>query len=293
MMKESTQKFGGLRRFLLPVASLCLGLVVFAGTASLADREDSVLQGVSVGSVGSDSALSSSAASISEFRATNVTTPNRQRKVAPTGGQQSQGGTDPVAVEMDEEDIVRHVGRVISSTPVPSSGNAAASRAAGGLAIGSPCSCDQDCAASGDQCNVVQCIVRGLCTGDNATPCSSDGDCTDNGTCDAAARCFVRQIAVFDHPHSGADRDDVSQWLVRRHLGDHLQRILAASEQVITNQCRIGDLGQRDVRAILGVLRLDPGATKGIITTTSDFAPGIADEFQQVIPYQLETSRSS
>lgn len=44
-----------------------------------------------------------------------------------------------------------------------------------------------------------------------------------------------------------------------------------------------------DVRAVFGVLRLDPGATKGIITTTSDFAPGIADEFQKLIPYQLET----
>jgi restriction system protein len=48
-------------------------------------------------------------------------------------------------------------------------------------------------------------------------------------------------------------------------------------------------VSQNDVRAIFGVLRLDPGATKGIITTTSDFAPGVADEFQKVIPYQLET----
>ncbi len=48
-------------------------------------------------------------------------------------------------------------------------------------------------------------------------------------------------------------------------------------------------VSQNDVRAIFGVLRLDPAATKGIITTTSDFAPGVADEFQKVIPYQLET----
>ncbi len=48
-------------------------------------------------------------------------------------------------------------------------------------------------------------------------------------------------------------------------------------------------VSQNDVRAIFGVLRLDLGATKGIITTTSDFAPGVADEFQKVIPYQLET----
>jgi restriction system protein len=48
-------------------------------------------------------------------------------------------------------------------------------------------------------------------------------------------------------------------------------------------------VSQNDVRAIFGVLRLDPGATKSVITTTSDFAPGVADEFQKVIPYQLET----
>jgi len=44
-----------------------------------------------------------------------------------------------------------------------------------------------------------------------------------------------------------------------------------------------------DVRAIFGVLSLDSSATKALITTTSDFAPGVADEFQRVIPYRLET----
>jgi len=48
-------------------------------------------------------------------------------------------------------------------------------------------------------------------------------------------------------------------------------------------------VSQNDVRAIFGVLCLDHGATKGIITTTSDFAPGVADEFQKAIPYRLET----
>jgi restriction system protein len=48
-------------------------------------------------------------------------------------------------------------------------------------------------------------------------------------------------------------------------------------------------VSQNDVRAIYGVLSRDPGATKGIITTTSDFAPGVADEFQNEIPYRLVT----
>jgi restriction system protein len=45
-----------------------------------------------------------------------------------------------------------------------------------------------------------------------------------------------------------------------------------------------------DVRALLGVLAGDPKATKGVITTTSDFAPMIpSDPFIcQFIPYRLE-----
>ena len=48
-------------------------------------------------------------------------------------------------------------------------------------------------------------------------------------------------------------------------------------------------VSQNDVRAILGVLALDLSATKGVITTTSDFAPGVQEEFDNVIPYRLET----
>lgn len=43
-----------------------------------------------------------------------------------------------------------------------------------------------------------------------------------------------------------------------------------------------------DARALYGVLMLDQRASKGIITTTSDFAPSIASEFDQAIPYRLE-----
>lgn len=45
-----------------------------------------------------------------------------------------------------------------------------------------------------------------------------------------------------------------------------------------------------DVRALLGVLQADPGATKGYVTTTSDFAPMIKkDKFiAPFIPFRLE-----
>jgi restriction system protein len=44
-----------------------------------------------------------------------------------------------------------------------------------------------------------------------------------------------------------------------------------------------------DVRALMGVLDPD-GASKGFVTTTSDFAPGIATDplIQRLIPRQLE-----
>jgi restriction system protein len=45
-----------------------------------------------------------------------------------------------------------------------------------------------------------------------------------------------------------------------------------------------------DVRALSGVLHGDPRATKGIVTTTSTFAPGIATDpfIAPLIPYRLE-----
>jgi len=48
-------------------------------------------------------------------------------------------------------------------------------------------------------------------------------------------------------------------------------------------------VGQNDVRAILGVLTREQDASKGVITTTSDFAPGIMDEFEKMMPYRIET----
>jgi len=45
-----------------------------------------------------------------------------------------------------------------------------------------------------------------------------------------------------------------------------------------------------DVRAMLGVLNTDPNASKGIITTTSDFQPEIytGPEFRPFLPFRLE-----
>ena len=93
---------------------------------------------------------------------------------------------DAEKVKPVDDGRVVHVGRVIAGTPVPTKGGlVAASRAAGSIPIGVPCSCDQDCAAVGDACNIVQCIVRSFCSDDNSVPCITDSDCAaaGAGTC--------------------------------------------------------------------------------------------------------------
>ena len=43
-----------------------------------------------------------------------------------------------------------------------------------------------------------------------------------------------------------------------------------------------------DVRALVGVVAADLQVSKGLVTTTSDFAPGIAHEYKHMIPHRLE-----
>jgi restriction system protein len=43
-----------------------------------------------------------------------------------------------------------------------------------------------------------------------------------------------------------------------------------------------------DVRALAGVVSLDQAVSKGIVTTTSDFAPGIQTEFATLMPSRIE-----
>jgi hypothetical protein len=42
------------------------------------------------------------------------------------------------------------------------------------------------------------------------------------------------------------------------------------------------------VRATYGVLSLHQNVSKMVVTTTSQFAPGVFDEFKPVMPYRLE-----
>jgi restriction system protein len=45
-----------------------------------------------------------------------------------------------------------------------------------------------------------------------------------------------------------------------------------------------------DVRALIGVITVEANVSKGILTTTSDFAPGILQDenIKRLMPYRLE-----
>jgi len=44
----------------------------------------------------------------------------------------------------------------------------------------------------------------------------------------------------------------------------------------------------KDVRELLGVLDVEQNVSKGIVTTTSTFAPGVEEEMKRFMPYRLE-----
>jgi len=176
-----------------------IGLLVFGLSLQVAPAES----GGNVASTDTDSAGGASAPAPAPTR-------ERQPLNAPlqpdaTERLRHQDGDTVEAVETRV-----HFVKVIGSSPVASSGGAAASRARGGLPLAAECSCDEDCDPGlGDQCNIVQCIVRGICTDQvdgMDVPCSTaqaggsaDADCeaAGAGTCDADSfrqRCDVVQL---------------------------------------------------------------------------------------------------
>ena len=48
-----------------------------------------------------------------------------------------------------------------------------------------------------------------------------------------------------------------------------------------------------DVRALLGVLEREQNVSKGIVTTTSTFAPGVEEEMKRFMPHRLELRADS
>jgi len=90
----------------------------------------------------------------------------------------------------------------------------------------------------------------------------------------------------FEELIAGAyEEEDCDEVILTPRSGDRGRDVIATSR--LFGTVRILDqvkLYRRvveadDVRALHGVLGLDQGASKGVITTTSAFAPGVYDEF--------------
>lgn len=94
------------------------------------------------------------------------------------------------------------------------------------------------------------------------------------------------------------DRSGYDEVILTPRSGDHGRDVIAIKKGIGTVRIidsvkayKPGHLVKHDdVRALAGVLLGDPQASKGILTTTSDFAPGIANDpfLKPLIPYRLE-----
>ncbi len=111
---------------------------------------------------------------------------------------------------------------------------------------------------------------------------------------DALLRMTPRQfeeLVAAAHDADGADEvvltprsGDRGRDVIATYKGFGSVRILDQAKQFASDRPVPAD----DVRALLGVLALDLNASKAVLTTTSHFAPGVADEFKAVVPYRLE-----
>jgi restriction system protein len=99
------------------------------------------------------------------------------------------------------------------------------------------------------------------------------------------------------------DQEGYDEVTLTPRSGDHGRDVIAVRKGVgsvrIIGSVKAYGPGHRvrydDVRALAGVLLGDPKASKGIITTTSEFAPGILRDpvLAPLIPYRLELMNGS
>lgn len=109
---------------------------------------------------------------------------------------------------------------------------------------------------------------------------------------------FSKDPTAFEQFIAGAYDLDGWEVTLTPRSGDLGRDVIATKTSFprirIMEQCkafsRTRKVNQNDVRAMIGVLSSDPGATKAIITTTNEFAPGVASDpgIQGLLPYRLE-----
>ena len=87
-------------------------------------------------------------------------------------------------------------------------------------------------------------------------------------------------LSAARREHAGLARFVESQHVVR--LGSAVWHFHARRTRRHT-----GHRQADDVRALYGVVARDQGASKGIVTTTSIFAPGVYEKFKGLIPGRI------
>jgi len=110
---------------------------------------------------------------------------------------------------------------------------------------------------------------------------------------------FLQEVnwRTFEELIAGAyKREGWPEVVLTPRSGDKGRDVIATKPGVgalrIVDQVKAYKPGNRvpadDVRAVLGVLYRDSNVSKGVLTTTSTFAPGVEDEFKAFTPTRLE-----
>ena len=108
---------------------------------------------------------------------------------------------------------------------------------------------------------------------------------------------FVTSPRKFEEFIAGAYEQAGCEVELTPHSGDRGRDVIAKVPGPvpfrILDQCKAFSPGHvvtaNDVRALMGVLsETDRNASKGVVTTTSTFAPGVRKEFAEVMPYRIQ-----
>ncbi len=107
---------------------------------------------------------------------------------------------------------------------------------------------------------------------------------------------FVKDPRKFEEFIAGAYKEAGYRVELTPHSGDRGRDVIATKSGSLTvrvlDQVKAYSPGRKvdaeAVRAMVGVLQNDRRASIGVVTTTSEFAPGVWDEFDEYIPSRLE-----
>lgn len=107
---------------------------------------------------------------------------------------------------------------------------------------------------------------------------------------------FVQDPWKFEEFIAGAYDQDGWEVTLTPRSGDRGRDVIATKSGHmsirILDQCKAFSpdhaVTANDVRAMAGVLSLDQNVSKGVVTTTSKFAPGVQEEFKEFVPFRLE-----